>query len=181
MKMNLEEALKKVIRSQDHWPLINFNFRNGAKGTLPPPVSALADDLGFSVKVVPLDRDMKGRLVPDANAPRGFGIEVNKWSFIEERRLACLHEMAHGLIHMDERDAMPNEMYFDETSLEYDSKFDIREREANEFVAALCFGHLALRTALAIKGRDIPKLGRFFGLPRSFVQEALRDLSSYDR
>lgn len=181
MVMNLERAIANLKSGMEIHAIYDFNMRNGCTGSLPPSAAKLATDMGFAVGLIALPRGMSGRLVADATSKRGVRIEVNEFQFIEDKRLAVLHELAHGLKHVDPDDPMPNPIYFDETSLEYDWKSDRREREAQEFVSAISFGNLALKTAVAINGRNIAALGRWFGLPRAFVQNALSRIDSYDK
>lgn len=181
MVMSLEGVVSKLKSGADIHALLDFNMRNETSGSRPPSVASLISRMGFLVELTDLPDDIDGRLVPHAGCKRGLKIEVGKWHTREEQRFYALHELGHAVLHVDPNDPMPNPMFFDKTSYEYDWRTDTKEREANEFVSAVSFGNHALSSAIASLGNNVPKLSKYFGLPRPVLAAAVLEIRSFDR
>jgi hypothetical protein len=97
---------------------------------VPVPVGKLAHDLGLTVSLASLSPSISGLIEPDATAPAGFRIRVNRYESDERQRFTIAHEIAHYLLHRDHirSGIVDNVMYRSSLS-------SAREAQANRLAA----------------------------------------------
>lgn len=152
----------------------NFNFGMSDGGAL-PSAAGLARLLGFDVVLVPLPANVRGRLVADTFADRGFRIEVNQADDVRTRRWTVLHELMHAFLHFRE-DPLADPQYRAGGRHFYLADEQEEEREANAFVEALIFGENALVAARTMFGDNEEDLAKKFGVSIPTLRNALRKL-----
>ena len=154
--------------------LRRFNFGMTGSGS-PPSVLELARTLGFDVRLTPMPKNIRGRLVQDSFADSGFVIEVNEGDDVRTRRWTVLHEMMHAFLHKRD-DPFAAEQYRAGGAHFYDLDELAEEREANAFVETLIFGENALSAARSLFGDDVVILARHFGVTDATMARALKSL-----
>ena len=68
-------------------------------GEFPVKISALAKELGLSIKLATLDPGISGEIRPDQKAPSGYKIRINRHESKNRQRFTAAHEVAHYLLH----------------------------------------------------------------------------------
>ena len=80
--------------STEQWEIVRGHMEQ-----VPVRVSALAKDLGLTVKVATLKPGISGEIRPDANSPSGYKIRINRHEAKNRQRFTAAHEIAHFLLH----------------------------------------------------------------------------------
>lgn len=78
----------------EQWEVINKHVSQA-----PVRISGLAQDLGIPVKLATLAPGISGEIRPDAEAPSGYKIRVNRHEAKNRQRFTVAHEIAHYLLH----------------------------------------------------------------------------------
>ena len=148
-----------------------------------PKVSELAEALGFIIERVELPQGMSGRLLQDPEASNAFRIQIRAQDNVRRQRWSVLHEIGHWVRHIDPKDPFSTDWVFrGGLGLNGDKCFDPfylddeldREREADEFAAAVFFDGGALEAAISLFGRDAKRLADHFGLSEAAINRELR-------
>lgn len=70
-------------------------------GDTPVRLGDLATALGLKVSLATLQHGISGQIKPDALAPAGFAIRINRHEAKTRQRFTLAHEIAHFLLHKD--------------------------------------------------------------------------------
>ncbi|MEX0969441.1 MAG: ImmA/IrrE family metallo-endopeptidase [Paracoccaceae bacterium] len=173
---SLRELLQFVPSGRESHLLRRFNSEIGRKDTKPPSARTLAECLGFTVSEKELENGVSGYLEPDTFSEKGYAILVNSSMNVRRKRWTVLHEIAHYYLHVRTKPHDPFAPIKNRESKGYFySREELKEeREANAFVAALCFSDGALTAAISDSNNDLQEIANSMGLSLEAIKIAIQ-------